>query len=112
LQPDPPTAPQLVSAVYTISTTVLVLEFDQAMDQTSLPISNGNLIGLNVGSVDRRGRLPLSWIDATHLSVQTTTTGAPVVPIDTTRCADTSGIESLGGVQAESWDLFPLTIVP
>jgi hypothetical protein len=100
----------LLAAVYTTATQVLVLEFDQAMDTTSLPTSNGNLIKLNANAENRRCRLPVSWLDATHLSLMTALE-AIVVPADTTRCADTSGIKSALGVQAQTWDLFSLTIV-
>jgi hypothetical protein len=103
----------LVAAVYTIATTTLVLEFDQPMNQASLPVGNGTNIQLDASGTDRHGRSPVSWLNATHLSVNTTTIGAVPLPTDTTRCADTSGMISAGaGVQAQTWDLFPLTIVP
>ena len=99
--------PQLVSAVYAIGPRVLTLEFDVAMDQLSLPASNAFNIVMNGSGLNRRGKVGTAWLDATHLVVQTTSLLAPE-PTNTTRCADTTGLLSVVGVQAATWDGFPV----
>ena len=71
----------------------------------------GSNIALNVSGTNRHGRSPVSWLDATHLSVAIATAGAPVVPLNTTQCPDTTGIVSADGDVAQAWSGFSLTIV-
>ncbi len=105
-------APVLVGAVYFAAPRELVLEFDQAMDQASLPVLDGSNVAVNADGTDRHGKPTPSWDDATHLRLPTID-GGPPVPTDTTECSDTSGIQAaaLPNAGAATWSAFPVVTV-